>query len=48
MGKFICYKIGQFIINLLPLQLSYRFAMFVSDLQYLFSFRDRRAVRANL
>lgn len=48
MGKFICYKIGQFIINLLPLHLSYRFAMFVSDLQYLFSFRDRRAVRNNL
>ncbi len=48
MFKFYLYKIGQYIVNLLPLSLSYRFAMFVSDLQCTFSFRDHRAVRNNL
>lgn len=48
MGKFIFYKIGQFIIKFFPLAVAYRISMFLSDLQYVFSFRDRRAVRANL
>ena len=48
MFKYFIYKFGQFWVNVLPLKLSYRVAMFVSDLQYYFSFRDRRAVRSNL
>ncbi|HPB68120.1 MAG TPA: lysophospholipid acyltransferase family protein [Candidatus Omnitrophota bacterium] len=48
MFKFILYKFGQFLVNRLPLRMSYRLAIFVSDLHYLFSFRDRRAVRSNL
>ncbi|MFA5260024.1 MAG: lysophospholipid acyltransferase family protein [Candidatus Omnitrophota bacterium] len=47
MFKFVIYKFGQFLVNHLPLTLSYRFAIFVSDLHYFFSFRDRRAVRNN-
>lgn len=42
------YKLGQFIVNRLPLNVSYKFANIVSDLHYIFSFRDRRAVRRNL
>ena len=41
MMKYIIYKIGQFIANFLPLSLSYGLATFMSDCQYLFSFRDR-------
>ena len=48
MFKFILYKFGQFLVNHLPLKISYRLAIFVSDLHYFFSFRDRRAVRDNL
>ena len=48
MFKYFIYKFGQFWVNVLPLKLSYRIAMLLSDLQYYFSFRDRRAVRNNL
>lgn len=48
MFKYFIYKFGQFWVNVLPLKLSYRVAMFLSDLQYYFSFRDRKAVRDNL
>lgn len=48
MFKYFLYKIGLFLLHRLPSQLSYKFAAFVSDLQYYFSFRDRRAVRKNL
>src|SRR6266850_721319 len=48
MFKYFIYKFGQFWVNVLPLKLSYRVAMFMSDCQYYFSFRDRRAVRNNL
>lgn len=48
MFKFYIYKFGQFCVNRLPLQWSYTIASFMSDLQYYFSFRDRRAVRNNL
>ena len=48
MFKFYLYKLGQFIVTRLPLSLAYQFATFLSDLQYLFSFRDRRAVCNNL
>lgn len=48
MFKFLLYKLGQFVVNLLPLQLAYSFAAFVSRIQYYFSFRDRKAVQKNL
>ncbi len=48
MFKFILYKFGQFLVNRLPLKVSYRLATFISDLHYYFSFRDRRTVRKNL
>ncbi|MCK5260134.1 MAG: lysophospholipid acyltransferase family protein [Candidatus Omnitrophica bacterium] len=37
-----------FLLHRLPSSLSYRLAAFISDLQYFFSFRDRRAVTNNL
>jgi lauroyl/myristoyl acyltransferase len=48
MFKFLLYKFGQFVVNHLPTAWSYRFARFLSDLQYKFSFNDRRAVCNNL
>ncbi len=48
MFKFWIYKLGQFLVNRLSPSASYRFATFLSDLQYVFSFRDRKAVRENL
>ena len=48
MFKFLMYKIGQFWVNRLSSQTAYRVAVILSDLQYFFSFRDRRAVRQNL
>ncbi|MCK5214932.1 MAG: lysophospholipid acyltransferase family protein [Candidatus Omnitrophica bacterium] len=48
MFKFIFYKIGQFFVNLLSIKGAYHFVMFVSDLQYRFSPRDRLAVKNNL
>ncbi len=48
MFKFFLYKFGQFSVNRLPLKISYCFAGYLSDIQYYFSFRDRRAVKENL
>ena len=48
MFKFYIYKIGQFLVKHLSLKNAYGFAMFVSDLHYMMSFRDRRAVKNNL
>ena len=48
MFKFLCYKVGQFIVSRLSLPAAYRFAMILSDIQYYCSFRDRRAVTRNL
>jgi KDO2-lipid IV(A) lauroyltransferase len=48
MFKFYIYKIGQFFVKHLSLRSAYGFAMFFSDLQYMLSFRDRRAVKNNL
>jgi len=48
MFKFYIYKFGQFCVTRLPLAWSYGIAIFMSDLHYLLSFRDRRAVRNNL
>jgi lauroyl/myristoyl acyltransferase len=48
MFKFLLYKLGQFLVNHLPTQVSYRMACFLSDMQYRLSFRDRQAVCNNL
>jgi KDO2-lipid IV(A) lauroyltransferase len=48
MFKYLIYKFGQFFVNRLPLDLSYRLAIFLSDVHYWLSFRDRRAVINNL
>ena len=48
MFKYCLYKFGQFIVRCLPLKLAYRFAVFMSDMQYRFSPRDRKAVTNNL
>ena len=45
MVRFFLYKIGQWIVNILPLSAAYAFAQFLSDLQYAFSTIDRRNVR---
>lgn len=48
MCKFLLYKFGQFIVNRLPIRWSYCIAGWISDIQYLVSFRDRRNVRNNV
>ncbi|MCX5703537.1 MAG: lysophospholipid acyltransferase family protein [Candidatus Omnitrophica bacterium] len=48
MFNYILYRIGQFIALRLPIKLAYRIAIFVSDVHYLFAFKDHRAVRDNL
>lgn len=48
MFKFCLYKFGQFVVRRLSLKNAYRIAMFFSDIQYVMSFRDRRAVQNNL
>lgn len=48
MFRFLLYKIGQWIVNHLPLNAAYAFARCLSDLQYLVAFIDRRSVRANM
>ena len=48
MFRFLLYKIGQLIVNILPLRAAYAFAQFLSDLQYTFSPTDKRSVRSNM
>ncbi len=48
MVRFYIYKFGEFCVLHLPLWLAYCIAMRISDLHYLFSFRDRRSVKNNL
>lgn len=48
MFKYYLYKFAQFLIRRLPLGLAYQLGIYLSDLQCIFSFRDRRAVRNNL
>lgn len=48
MFKFLLYKLGQFLVNYLSVNMTCRIARFLSDMQYTFSFRDRRAVYNNL
>jgi len=48
MANYFLYRVGKFISCSLPLKLSYKIAVFFSDLNYLFAFADRKAVKANL
>ena len=48
MFKYLLYKFGEFWVRHLPVDVSYRWAQFISDMQYLFSPRDRRSVRNNM
>ncbi len=48
MFKYYLYKFGQFCVHKLPLKAAYAIAAFISTMQYVFSPRDRRAVRNNL
>lgn len=48
MFKFFLYKFGQFLIRRISLRNAYKLAIFISDIQYLVSFRDRRSVLNNL
>lgn len=48
MFNYILYRIGQFITLFLPLKIAYKFAVLISDLHYLFAYKDRLAVKENL
>ncbi|MFA5060438.1 MAG: lysophospholipid acyltransferase family protein [Candidatus Omnitrophota bacterium] len=48
MFKFYLYKLGQFLVNRLPLPVAYSITSFVSTMQYYLSIRDRHAVQSNL
>lgn len=48
MFNYILYRIGQFIALALPLNLAYRIAIILSDLHYIFAYKDRKAVWENL
>lgn len=48
MLRFLLYKIGQFIVNILPLRVAYAFGQCLSDLQYIISSIDRKSVRSNI
>ena len=48
MFKFYLYKFGEYCVNHLPPWLAYKIAQLLSDVQYYFSPRDRRAVSNNL
>jgi len=48
MFKYYLYRFARFLVNRLSLAMSYKLGIILSDIQYVFSFRDRRAVRNNL
>jgi KDO2-lipid IV(A) lauroyltransferase len=48
MFKYFLYRITQHLIHILPPSWALSFALFISDLQYCFSPRDRKAVSNNL
>jgi KDO2-lipid IV(A) lauroyltransferase len=48
MLNYILYRIGQFIALHIPLKLGYKIAVFISDLRYIFAYKDRQAVKENL
>jgi len=45
---YFIYKIGQALVMALSLKAAYRLAVFFSDVHYLFAYKDRRSVMANL
>jgi len=48
MTKYVLYRIGMWISVNVPLKVAYKIAELVAILQYMFCFRDRRAVMDNL
>lgn len=48
MFKLIMFKLGIFLAARLPRSVAFQLGIFLCDLHYLFSFRDRRAVKNNL
>ena len=48
MFKYYLYRFARFLVNRLSLVMSYKLGVILSDIQYVCSFRDRRAVRNNL
>lgn len=48
MFKYYLYRFARFLVNRLSLAMSYKLGVILSDIQYVFSFRDHRAVRNNL
>ena len=48
MSKYYLYKVGQFLANILPIQVSRALVMFLCDLHFCFSKADRHAVEDNL
>lgn len=45
---YIFYRIGQFITLHLPLKIAYKVAVILSDLHYIFAFKDKNIVKENL
>ena len=48
MFKYCLYRFARFLVNRLSLATSYKLGVVLSDIQYIFSFRDRKAVYNNL
>lgn len=48
MFDYILYRIGQFVALALPLKVVYAIAVILSDLNYMFAYKDRLAVKGNL
>lgn len=48
MGNYYVYRLGQWLVSILPGRAAYAFAVLISDVHFLFSRTDREAVRANL
>ncbi len=48
MFKYYLYRFARFLVNRLSLATSYKLGIILSDIQYVFSFRDRKAVYNNL
>jgi KDO2-lipid IV(A) lauroyltransferase len=48
MFNYILYRLGQFLVLSLPLKLSYRLAIFICDVHFLFANIDRKTVKENL
>ncbi len=48
MGNYYIYRLGQWLVSILPTKAAYAFAVLISDIHFLFSKTDREAVRTNL